>query len=258
MSRRLLSRRLTRPGLRLALSAFVSLLLLTPGAAEAKPKKPKPVDDYLQLEVLGICPAEERLVLIERRLDLPYHFDTVDLVLRDLKPARSKKNRKGPKLPSLKERGRQPLMKAKLRRRLKRKGLKPLYDVELKDAVSARQGELGEQGCEPGVAIAVDDALDFVFELAGTPYRFELRDDGKRMTASCAITGPDAPKSVREERQDVLWYAESKLSVRPLLPERIAEVRVFAKASLLTVVVRSVDPPRYDVGATDYLFVFAL
>lgn len=224
--------------------------------AEGKGRKPKPVEDYVSIEVLGICPSQERLVLIERRLDLPYHFDRVELVLRDLKAPRGKKG--GLRQPSLKERGREALMEPGLVRRLKRQGQKPLYDLEINDAIAARRAELEAQSCEPGVSIAVDDALSFVFELAGTPYRFELKDNEQRITASCAITGPKAPKSVREERQPMLWYAESELSQRPLLPERISQVRIFPKASLLTVVVRSIDPLRYDVPGVDYLFVFAL
>jgi hypothetical protein len=242
-----------RLGLGLCLAAIIAWPT-TPLLAKAK--QPKAVEDYVTTEVLGICPAQDRLVLLERTLDLPYRFDRVALVLKDLKPAKRRKGKTGQ--PSLKERGREELLEKSFIRRLKRKGLKPLYDLELADAIAARRAELTEQGCDAGVTITVDDALGFVFELAGTPYRFELEDDGKRITASCPITGPDAPKSVRQERETVLWYAESKLSVRPLLPERVVQVRVFAKASLITVVVRSVDPPRYDVPGVDYLFVFAL
>ena len=223
---------------------------------DAKEKKPKPIDDFVSIAVLGVCPEQERLVLIERRLDLPYHFDRVELVLRDLKAPKARKG--GMPSPSLKERAREAIMAPDLIKRLKRRGLKPLYDVELTDAIAARHKELEAQGCEAGVSIAVDDALSFVFELAGTPYRLEVSDDRARLTATCTITGPDAPRSARQERQPLLWYAESELSQRPLLPERVAQVRVFPKASLLTVVVRSVDPPRYDVPGVDYLFVFSL
>jgi hypothetical protein len=245
-----------------ALFILALLVVLVPSGASAKKKrKPKPLEDYVAIELLGLCGEEERLVLLERRLDLPYHFDRVDLVLRDISRGKGKRKKNKARTPILTERGREPLLAPSLVRRLRRRGLKPLYDVELADLIAARRAELHEQGCEPGVAIAVDDALDFVFELAETPYRVTVSDDKERMTVSCAITGPNArnlPNPVREERLTLLWYAESALSQRPLRPERIVQVLIFPKASMLALVIRSVDPPRYDVPGVDYLVVFPL
>ena len=248
------ARRLLSGGLLLAL-----LVVLSPAGASAKKKRlPEPLKDYVTVELLGLCAAEQRLVLLERRLDLPYHFDRVDLVLRDSSGGKGKRKKNKARPPTMTERGREALLAPALVRRLKRQGLKPLYDVELAELIAARRGELGEQGCEAGLPIAVDDALDVVFELAGTPYRVTVSDDRERMTVSCAITGPDAPKSVREERVKLRWYAESKLSQRPLTPERIIQVLIFPKASILALVIRSIDPPRYDVPGIDYLVVFPL
>jgi hypothetical protein len=205
-----------------------------------------PLTRFEQVEVLGLCPAKHALVLVERTLDLPYRFDDVRLVLRSPE--------------SLASLGASDVLDEGLVQRLKREGLRPLYDVEVRERLAARRTELDANGCSPGqpIVVPVDAPLAVEFTLAETTYALKVTVEGSHLVARLARRGPDGRGEAGEAKRALPGYIEGKRTPKSFRPERLGQVLAFPGANLLVVVIRTNDPPRYEVPAVDVVVTFRL
>jgi|GEM_PF-3961318 len=219
----------------MTLPALVALLLAA-----------APLTRFEQAEVLGHCPARHALVLTERTLDLPYRFDDVRLVLR------------APEGLALISQG--DVLDGGLVQRLKREGLRPLYDAEVKERLAARTAELEGQGCSRGRAIPVDDAapLAVEFDQGDTHYVLKATVETGRLVARLTRRGPDGQGETSEAKRELPAYLEGKRTQRSFRLERFSQVVAFPEADLLVGVIRTNDPPRYEVPAVDVVVTFRL
>lgn len=229
-----------------ALALSLAALALTPAPHALARKKPRPVEDFVQREVLALCAADKALHVLEATLDLPYGFDA-------MKVARLR-------TPDGRRRGEAPLLPRDLIRQLVHEGLKPLYDLERAERRQRALDELMARGCARGTPIAMAGALDGSFALGEDTYLIDV--DVSRADARFVVTlrreTAEGSKVIKQVRPDVTWYAEGKRTNNPLLPSEIVQVTFHPKARLLTLVLRSEDPPRHDVPAVDYLVLLPI
>lgn len=228
------------PGGEVGVLRVVLLLLITASASAA------PLTRFEQVEVLGLCPSKHALVQVERTLDLPYRFDDVRLVLRSPE--------------SLASLGASDVLDEALIQRLKRAGLRPLYEVEVRERLAARRAELDANGCSPGQPLAVpaDTPLAVEFTLGETAYALKITVEGSHLLARLTRRGPDAHDDTGEAKRALPTYIEGKRTPKSFRPERLTQVLAFPEASLLVVVIRTNDPPRYEVPAVDVVVTFRL
>jgi hypothetical protein len=228
------------------LAIGLAVLLLTPAPDAAARKKPRPVEDFVQREVLALCAKDKTLHVLEATMDLPYGFDAVSVVSL--------------RAPDGRRRGATPLLPKDLIRQLVHEGLKPLYDLERAERRQRALDALTARGCAPGTPMAMAGALDGSFVLGTDTYLIDV--DVSRSDARFVVTlrrkTAEGSKVVKQVRPDVTWYAEGKRTNNPLLPREIVQVSYHAEARLLSLVLRSEDPPRHDVPAVDYLVLLPI
>jgi len=205
-----------------------------------------PLTRFEQVEVLGHCPAKHALVLAERTLDLPYRFDDVRLALRSP--------------DALALAGQSDVVDAGLVQRFKREGLRPLYDAEVRERLAKTVDELERSGCSRGRAISpsADDALAVAFELDDASYALKVTVEGGRLVARLTRRNADGQGHTAEARRELPAYIEGKRTPKGFRPERLAQVVIFPEAGLLAAVIRTNDPPRYEVPAVDVVVTFRL
>lgn len=219
---------------------LVLAIFLARGAGAA------PLTRFDQAEVLGLCPARHALVLAERTLDLPYRFDDVRLVLRS------------PETLALT--GSSDVLDAGLVQKLKREGLRPLYDAEVQERLATRRNELEPEGCTRGRTVAIDEVapLAVEFDHGETHYALKVTVEGSRLVARLTRRGPDGRGDTGEAKRELPAFIEGKRTPKSFRPERLQQVVIFPEAGLLVVVIRTNDPPRYEVPAVDVVVTFRL
>lgn len=205
-----------------------------------------PLTRFDQVQVLGHCPARRALVLAERTLDLPYRFDAVRLVLRS------------PETLGVTDTS--DVIDDGLVQKLKREGLRPLYDVEVRERLAKAADELDRSGCSRGRAIepGAEDPLAAVFELGDATYALKVTVERGHLIARLTRRSADGQGRTTEARRELPSYIEGKRTPKSFRPERLAQVVAFAEAGLLAAVIRTNDPPRYEVPAVDLVVTFRL
>ena len=222
-------------------AAVVVLAIFLSPVADAAP-----LTRFEQVEVLAHCPARHALVLTERTLDLPYRFDEVRLAQRSPE--------------SLYLVGQSDVVDGGLVQRLKREGLRPLYDAEVRERLAKAVDELERSGCSRGQVVepTPGDALAATFERGDLRYALKVTVEGGRVVARLTRRAADGQGRTAEAKRELPSYVEGRRTSKSFRPERLVQVVVFPESELLAAVIRTNDPPRYEVPAVDVVVTFRL
>jgi hypothetical protein len=204
-----------------------------------------PVTHYVQAEVLAWCPDRKALAVLETELDLPYRFDDVRVALL---------------VPLTRQRvGASSLFPGTLVARLKKNGLKPLYDVELKERRDKAVADLRARGCEAAERVVPPaGSLQGSFVVNGVTYSMDVEEQAERFNVVVRRGEGDGVPPLDRAEVALQWFAEGKLTRKPFSPYEVVQLAHLVREGLLAMVIRSRDPLRYDVPAVDYLIVLRL
>jgi len=220
-------------------SLLVTHLLLGLALSQA------PVTRFVQAGVLAWCPDRKAVAVLETEVDTPYRFDEVRLVLL---------------APLTRQRlGASSLFPGTMVARLKKNGLKPLYDLELKERREKAIADLKARGCQAAERVVPPaGSLQGSFVVHGVTYSLDVEEQAERFNVVVRRGEGDGVPPLDRAEVTVQWFAEGKITRKPFAPREVLQLAYLAREGLLAVVIRSQDPLRMDVPAVDYLVVLRL